>query len=43
MTSNLYKVGDWVYCEVAPFKSYVIRKIEELTKVVFILLKIKVI
>lgn len=32
MTSNLYKVGDWVYCEVAPNQPYVIRKIEELTK-----------
>lgn len=32
MTSNLYKVGDWVYCEVSPFQPYVVRKIEELTK-----------
>jgi len=32
MTSNLYKVGDWVYCEVSPHQPYVIRKIEELTK-----------
>ncbi|CAF0703568.1 unnamed protein product [Brachionus calyciflorus] len=32
MTANLYKVGDWVYCEVSPFQPYVIRKIEELTK-----------
>lgn len=32
MTSNLYKVNDWVYCEVSPYSPYVIRKIEELTK-----------
>lgn len=32
MTSNLYKVGDWVYCEISPHQPYVIRKIEELTK-----------
>jgi metastasis-associated protein MTA len=32
MTSNLYKVGDWVFCEVSPHQPYVIRKIEELTK-----------
>lgn len=27
------KNQDWVYCEVSPFQPYVIRKIEELTKV----------
>lgn len=32
MASNLYKVGDWVYCETSPFQPYVVRKIEELTK-----------
>jgi metastasis-associated protein MTA len=32
MASNLYKVGDWVYCETSPNQPYVIRKIEELTK-----------
>lgn len=24
---------DWVYCEVSPYQPYVIRRIEELTKV----------
>lgn len=32
MTTSLYKVGDWVFCETSPFQPYVIRKIEELTK-----------
>lgn len=30
---NLKNFSDWVYCEVSPYQPYVIRKIEELTKV----------
>jgi metastasis-associated protein MTA len=32
MNQNIYRVGDWVYCEVGPNLPYVIRKIEELFK-----------
>lgn len=32
MNQNIYRVGDWVYCEVGPNLPFVIRKIEEIFK-----------
>ncbi len=31
--SNVFKIGDWVYCEFEPTQPYSIRRIEELVQV----------